>query len=242
MIVGLMSTYREGRLAQGALRTLLPACDVVGILDAPIEGSHGEGEPSQFGSQPPNVYRMTGHGMHVYRNDAAKRNALLGFAMRQRREKKEPVWCVWLDGDELLMWGEWLPDWIARADEETGVGGFPVRIVELDGSVAYSHNRVFRGDRVRKFLVGASQVELHTGMVVALPNTPICGAGGIPVHPDGGAQAVATPEAQAVWLARCRPPVAGEPHVLHRSVIRSKHRGIERQHEAESRAFDDMVR
>lgn len=241
MIVGLMSTYMEGALALGALHSLMDVgcCDIIGILDGPVEGTAASGDPTPLEEMMllEGVYTVSRDG--VWKDDAAKRNALLRWA-KVRCPKREPLWCLWLDGDEVMLWGQYLDDMIRYANEETGIGGFPLRIVELDGSVAYSHNRIFRGDRVRKFLIGASQAELHTGMVVGLPNTPICGAGGIPVHPDGGWQGM-SPERQSEWLARCRPPVAGEPHILHRSALRSRHRKIERQHEAEGRAFTDLA-
>lgn len=244
MIVGLMSTYREGTLAMGALRSLLPAVDAVFILDGHVEGV----QPSNDNATPTEqMQALAPDKVHVHtripkgapwRDDADKRNAALRWAKQEGAE-----WAVWLDGDEVLLWGEYLRDMTALADETTGAGGFPLRIVELDGSVAYSYGRVFRPRQIRKFLIGSSQAELHNGVVVGLPNMPICGAGGIPVHPDGVWQpGQMTPEEQGAWLARARPPVAGEPHVLHRAALRLRSRGMERQHVAEGRAFDEQLK
>jgi hypothetical protein len=144
-----------------------------------------------------------------------------------------PLWIVWLDSDELLLWGEYLIDWLHRTEHETGAGGFIIRLVELDGSVVMCHGRVVRGDLIRSYEHSIATILLKNGMLVSLPNVPVCAAGGVPYWTD---------ESRAIEvddLARLRPPLAGEPHLLHRSLLRDPSRDVERQSVAESRWFDE---
>lgn len=253
MIVGLISSYRDGRLLVGAVRSLVPACNLIGVFEGPVGKAPATGEESPWKEiHKIQCVRTFIDPAHV--DEAAKRTSMLMWAQGHHRAAytnvkggPHPLWIVWVDSDEVLLWSEYLPDMIERAQQETGTGGFPLRIVELDGSVALGRNRVMRGDMIAKLLLGASQVELVNGMVVALPNEKLCAAGGIPagawpheaqgdllrpVEPDH-------PRAQE-YLGVYRPPVAGEPHILHRSVLRDKERGAERQHLPEAEWFKDQ--
>lgn len=242
MIVGLMSVYREGRLLEQAARSALAGCDAVMICEAPIGEPHDHGDRSplfEIELQAAAVGREDLLAVHErekpFASDAQKRTWMLQEAKRRWQDPDEPLWVLWLDGDELLLWPELLRDHCHRADlEQAGAGGFGLRIVELDGSVAMSYGKIIRAEQVRKYLESSYQVELHTGMVVALPNVPICGAGGIPVQVDPPPTSV---EEQGVWLARCRPPLAGEPHLLHRSAMRHPDRAPQRMNEAEADWF-----
>jgi len=177
-----------------------------------------------------------------YPDPTAKRNAAFTWSKRIGAG-----WVVWLDGDELLLWGEYLPDMIGRAEaEETAVGGFPLRIVEADGSVGLNYGRVVRTTAVRKYVLDASQAELHTGVVVGLPNEKICAAGGVPYGPfpheqaPDGTLVPAQPGSEPVerYLARHRPPLNGEPHVLHRTLLRAPERAsVRRLSEVEADAW-----
>lgn len=240
MIAGVVSTYAEGSLLINAIHSLRPAVDAIAVFDGPVQGA-GPVPPynSAAALSPLSLLAIHAPPPHAYKDDADKRNAGLRWA------KSEGVdWLVWLDGDEVLLWGEYLPDWIARAEYTTGVGGFPLRIVEMDGAVAYANSRIVRVSAVRKYLVGAATLELHTGMVVQLPNEKLCGAGGIPWGNmptfANGNQATPGSDEMEMFLARHRPPVQGEPHVLHRSMLRDPDRAVQRQHEAEAERFEGL--
>lgn len=242
MIVGLVSTYMEGQLAADAVASCRPACDLVGVFegkigDAPDSGNAPDsGTPSVWSPGKNTVYAPTGG---VWGSDALKRTYMLEWAKGRHatgKQRTEPLWVLWVDGDEVLMWGEYLRAMVAHAEASTGAGGFGLRIQELDGSCAMTRNRIQRADMVQRYLVGASQVELTNGMVVVLPNEPLCGAGGIPV--GFGVDMPTDPAEQADLLAYRRPPLQGEPHLLHRSILRDPARAAERQHLPEARSFD----
>lgn len=224
MIVGLVSCYREGRLVAGAVRSALAACDVVHVAEGPWGEAPDVGEPSDLERwhKPRKPKPRAAGGVYVrygrWEDDAAKRTWLL----EQTRPYDPPVWGVWVDGDELLLWGEYLRDMVARAETETGTGGFGLRLVELDGSVAMCQGKVIRCENVRRYLVSSYQVELLNGMTVALPNVP---------HWDW----------QRGGPTGHRPPLAGEPHLLHRSGLRAGERAELRGHDAEAQWFTELA-
>lgn len=238
MIVALMSSYREGALGLAAARSVLPACDVLIVLEGAVGVAAPGGDPT-----PLIEIREAGREAGVtcyattveepFASDASKRTELLRQAKFLGRGDHDPLWCFWIDGDELLLWSEYLPDLIARAAYDNDNAGFPIRIVELDGSVVQAHGRVFRGDLIDEFIEGSYQVLLESGMVVALPNTPICVSGGVPcARPDGEPVTVED-------LAELRPPLAGEPHFLHRTMLRDPARQARRLSTAEPGWYDN---
>lgn len=235
MIVALMSTYREGQLALSAARSALPGCDALVLYEGPVGTPAAGGDPTPVAEIEHAAGRAAvsfWHDQGAWETDAAKRTALLEFA--QDTWESEPLWCFWIDGDEILLWGEYLPDYCGRAEQQGGAGGFPLRIVEMDGSVALAHGRVFRGDLVRCFVEGSYQLQLENGgMVIALPNEPICVAGGVPVGKADGTPVTLED------LAELRPPLAGEPHILHRTQLRSPLREAARLHLTEPGWYDD---
>lgn len=243
MIVGLVTSWREGNLAAGAARSLRPACDMVLVLDAPLAGVDVDGPATNWAPvvrEGRVLVRADGNAM-ARESDAAKRTELVQWAqtVHRRRAAREPLWLVWCDADELLLWGEWLPDYIERAGEEVtrnGAGGFPLRHVEADGSVHYSWGRVIDGLQVRQYLHSGYQVELTSGMVVALPLTPLCTAGGIPLAPEAGIPA--DEQERDRWLGVNRPPLQGEPHIVHRHALRSGRRSAVRGGALEQEWFE----
>lgn len=262
MIVGLVSSYREGLPLLGTLASAARGCDVVLVAEGPTaDGQVGEaaGDPSPL---PGGSRRTTGNAVvtnGAWATDAEKRTHLLEWAqeVHQRKGPSLPLWCLWLDGDEVLVWPEYLRDWCYRADlpahvspagekispvDETATGGWAIRLVELDGSVVKCYGKIIRGDKVARYLESSYQVELAGGMVVALPNVPICTAGGIPLRPaDLPADIIPEAETTQRWLAEYRPPLAGEPHLLHRPFLRHPARSARRLHEAEGEWFPNAL-
>ena len=71
-------------------------------------------------------------------------------------------------------------------------------------------------------------------MTVALPNVPICTAGGIPIGE--------IKERNDPLLALNRPPLIGEPHLLHRHGLRNPEREAPRLHNEEEKSFSKLVK
>lgn len=239
LIAALVSSYREGRPFRSTLASAVTGADWVMVDDAPIGDAPELGDETPRADIYPNVYVEPVRGR--YPDDAAKRTHMLQRAktIHNRRGDPDPLWILWLDGDELLLYGEYLADLAYRAEFETGGGGFPIRIVELDGSVAMCYGKVIRADAVRAYQHSSYQVELVNGMTVALPNVKICAAGGVPYLTPEAHAALATNQDEI--LALHRPPLIGEPHLLHRSILRSPERTVERQSDAESKWFSEIL-
>ena len=247
MIVGLVSCFREGRLVAGAIESLRPACDVVLVLEGPApperEPTGPESELRRFDRSQDVIVRRG-----AWQSDAAKRSELAEWARvcwARWRASRGPLWLLVLDADELLLWGEYLPDYLAWLDGEpdatrNATGGFPLRHVEPDGSVHLSYGRVLNGLQVRRYLVSGYQLELASGLVVALPLLPLCSAGGIPLAPADGPPVDVG--ARDLWLAQHRPPLAGEPHVLHRHPLRARARAAVRMKDAEGAWFEQVTK
>jgi hypothetical protein len=246
VIVGLVTCYREGSLVTGAINSLRHACEIVLVLEGPAPADR---EPSGEPSQLPDAKALgvlVRHGK--WEDDAAKRTELVLWARqlwarKQKGERGGGLWLVWCDADEVLLWPEYLRDYIdaavAHEHEQNATGGFPLRHVEPDGSVHFSWGRVLNGLNVVRYLVSGYQLELTNGLVVALPLTPLCAAGGIPIAPEQGQPR--EPEEVDRWLARNRPPLQGEPHILHRHPLRARDRARHRMHDDEGAWFERTV-
>jgi hypothetical protein len=222
-IVGLVSCYREGSLVAAAVASLRHL-DFTLVFEGPVEGNPVSGKPSQL----PRFDQAEGRVVNgSWDSDAGKRTAMVEW-VRSRRYLQDPdgVWGLWLDADEILLWGEYLHDWVARvAEQDADVGGWPLALTELDGSVTICMGKLLRVDRVRRYLASSSYLEFDDGTRKTLGNVPAW-------TPTGGPQ-----PGVAGW--RARPPLQGEPHLLHRPILRSRDRQVERQHLAEERAFAD---
>lgn len=236
MIVGLISSYREGSLLRSCIASARTGCDSVCVFEGPIGDELPDSTKADFPL--PLEYLPSKITIGRWKSDAVKRTKMLWWARNrwvqqklEPDEERDPLWILWLDGDEILLWGEYLRDWIERAEKESGAGGFPLRLVELDGSVAKAYGRIVRGDLVERYLVAAYQLELVGGMIIALPNVQICAAGGVP-YGYGEDKQITIED-----LAELRPPLAGEPHILHRPMLRDPAREAQRQHEAEAEWF-----
>lgn len=194
-LIGIASTYREGSLARECVRSLLRAnCDKVLVFEGPFGDAPLTGDPSELSHR--DIREAIKRQELFVRegkwvNQAAKLNEILSFCRRYERDG-EPVWTLHVDGDEVLLWPEMLRDLVERFTE-AGPGEFRMRLklVELDGTCGYTGSHLLRFDLIDRYLVSGTQLQLRNGMVVAVDN------------PDGD-----------------RFPIQGEPHLLHRSVMR----------------------
>lgn len=222
IVVGCMSTYREGRLARNALRSLLSVeLDRLYVFEGPagpIPGNADELDPTWTG-----VGDVTNVVFHEgrWRTDGRKRNAML-----QRVKQDYPgelVWVVVVDADELLINGEYLRDrldWIVANDRYRGasiatpdnppMARWPLRLVEHEGSMSLITARVFRADLLRS-------IDHSTSVV-----TNIAG-----IRDGWGNYA----ENSRAWVERwlsaidsgamiAWPPMPAEPFLVHRSNLR----------------------
>lgn len=235
MIVGLCSTYREGQVGAGAIRSARSACDRVAVFEGPVEGLEASGDPTPLGANDTK-------GIFVkhdeWESDAAKRQDMLVWAKREHQKfgHNEPLWVVWIDGDEALIYPEYLRDWLYRASFVDGAYNWNIRLVELDGSTVLCAGKCIRGDMVFQYLVSSYQVQLENGMIVALPNV----RNWMPwqeKYDDAGNYYTK----ESPITASRRPPLHGEPHLLHRSGLRSPNRMIRRLHDSEAQWFPEAL-
>jgi len=207
----------------------LAALDHVVVFEGPVEGNPAAG--------PDSIIPKAGQRLTVVRGewetDAAKRTAMVEW-VHGRRWLDDETWGLWLDGDEILLWGEYLHDWVWRisqqGDDANPVAGWPFPLVELDGSVVMCMGKLVRIDLISRYLISSSYIELANGDRRTVGNVPFWD----PL--DGPLQHM--PDGRPHW--RARPPLAGEPHLQHRPILRSKLRGVERQHVAEARNFEGV--
>lgn len=227
-ILGMCSSYMEGALVQGAIRSLLTACDHVLVMEGPA-GPPVEGcPPSELGLPYNRVTIQEGR----WRTDARKRQAMLEWAQRWHTDPHVPLWGVIVDADEVLFNGEYVRDWLqalvwaeeADPTRQTEFLGKPLRLIELDGGVSWARARLLRLDRIRTYEVSTSMFTNHRGIRH--------GEGNVPDKYSEWAEPRASYFEGDVML--CHPPIPGEPHLLHRSGLRHPARRGVRMHEQEA--------
>lgn len=233
-VVGLLPSFAEGELGFAAARSLQPACDVILVAEGPI--AYAPDEPQKWPS-----LKRTHVAYGSWPSDAGKRNGLLERAKRWASGRE--FWIVWLDGDELLLYPDHLRLWVERAEREQWddsgsdlkvTGGFPLRLVELDGTTVQAMGRIIRGDLVEEYRHSISEVKLvGRESSMPLPNVPNWAPG----YTSEGGRAVPAEDVTGY----CRPPLQGEPHILHLSALRDPARQAERQSEAELRGYKERA-
>lgn len=241
-IIGLVSSFREGSLLESAIHSLA-ALDAIVVFEGPVEqNANATGEPSAIPNRVGGLQVSTVHG--EWPADAAKRTAMIEWCQSRKWLENEEVWGLWLDGDEVLLWGEYLHDWVTRASQagsaDDPVAGWPISIVEMDGSVAWCMGKLVRVDLIDRYLISSSFIQMKGGATRTVGNvqcwTPLDGPTQFVERPLPPTADDPTPvERLPHW--RARPPLQGEPHLLHRWQLRPPSRGVERQHRAEERNY-----
>lgn len=239
MIVGLVSSWREGNLAQLAVASALEGCDFVLVVDAPVgAGGAQRGDPSDFGPflsksgkvGAPRLALATNYDRgrapdDPFASDATKRTWMVERARNvygRRLKKNERLWGIWVDGDERLMFPEMLRHYIARG-EHTGNPNFPLRLVEAQGgAVSLCYGKVVDLQAVERYVASSYEVQLY----------------GEPITRAWGNDNQHWNWQQGGNVEGARPPVVGEPHLLHLSALRPPGRDAERLHSAEA---DDLL-
>jgi hypothetical protein len=230
-LVGLCSSYAEGRLVQAAVDSLLGACEHVYVFEGPAGEPIADDVLEQVPASDLAPYADHEH-VTVHRNrwrtDARKRQAMLEWA---KQDYPGPLWGVIVDADETLVNGEYLADWLAILDwqeqlDETGdteYVGRPMRIVELDGSLRWVRGRLLRLDRIVEYRVSTSVFLTSQGLYTNAGNVPDSYADWATPrrgYIDGDQMVV-------------RPPIPTEPFLVHRSMLRHPLRRDLRLHKQE---------
>ena len=228
MIIGLISSYRDPLLAS-AVHSALTGCEQVIVAEGPSMVE--EHDPPPAISLEGLRHQTRVHLLEsVWSSEAQKKTlmverarGLAGQSSRAaRRKARDSLWLLWLDSDEILVHGDYLRDQALLAEEGTA-GGWALRIVEPDGSVYRNNGRVVRADLIRRYLMDWTQVELHNGVTLAFSHDTLCTAGGIPAL-DMDEWRHLTDQEKLERLGNKRPPLAGEPHILHRWHLRPESR------------------
>lgn len=228
-VVGLISSYRESLLTRLAFSSVV-ACepDHVYIFEGPAGAPVSAECPESW--LPEGGPRVTvEHGF--WQTDAHKRTQIVKAAQadHDRTHKGEPLWGVWVDGDEVLINGAFLRDILQAlvwrdVPEEPPTVGWPIRLVELDGSVAIVRAKVLRIDQISNYVVSSSGIKFKNGVVQAEGNLPMTSA------EWWVAERMQLLEQGRYLLS---PPLPGEPHLLHRSAFRHPARASVRMHAQE---------
>lgn len=229
-IIALISVFEESdNMLQSCIYSAR-FCDEIFVFNGTVKANSNSrvqnGMPVYGGGKMPNNYTFYSG---QWTSDADKRTDML----KEAQAWDEDSWIIWLDGDEVLNHGEYLQDHCYRAEGETATGGTTIRIVEYDGSVAQCYGKLVRTAAIRRYEMSSYEVVLSGGMTVALPNVPICSAGGMPIGE--------IKDRDDPILALNRPPLIGEPHLLHRHGLRSPEREAPRLHDEEAQSFQLLL-
>ncbi len=229
MIVGLVSCFDEGRLAADAVRSLLPCCHTIRVLDGPIGDAESAGFDTDWNAfkREPRVVVGTGR----WETDATKRTELV----QSSRRFGNRIWAVILDGDEVLLSGEHVPSLIDYYEAEAAYRDLeplrcPIRLVDGDGTTSVMTGRILRADLVDRYITSSYHLLLRNGAEVALGNGKLRACD----EPDVSRRDTTT----GLQLRR---PLQGEPSILHRSHLRPPQRQAERQSAAEGSAWDKLA-
>lgn len=198
-IVILISSFREDELIQGAIRSVLP-------LDAPIlvyEGPTTPTPPLGVGGKT-SLGRMKDEVATFYRaewmSEADKRNAMLAEA--RERMGGRPFWIHTLDADEILVWSEYLPDWLnaLKPGHPRSVENVAPLKVTVPGVDEYTKNGLATYIQPSRLVHSSFLDHYEVGLVYAR-----------------------SPEGSALDFSAYRseiPPAYGEPHIHHRYYLR----------------------
>lgn len=200
-IVCLISSYREGELIQGAIRSVLPlACPIV-----VFEGATSVEKPGGPKTDSGAMYEFVDTWKYgEWANEAAKRNAMLTHA--RYLVDNSPFWILTVDADEILLWAEYLSDWLNALQP-----GYP------------------HGENIvpMKLTVPATDELTHNGPITWIQPSRLIHSCIIARYVTGLAVAETPDGKEAVFNAErsYTPPCFGEPHIHHRYYLRRGERG-----------------
>lgn len=244
-LLALISSYKEGTLIRGAINSAMGGTDEVIVFEGPA------GPPLEADCPETDagfLRELCTWREGTWRTDAEKRTAMIA----ETRKHEPPVWGVMVDGDEILVNGQYLRDelqalmWQEEAEGGDPFLGWPMNIVEHDGNVASCRAKVLRLDLIDSYSVSSSVFKTAIGTTH--------GEGNLQVKLSELPQSVAverliskieessgTQKEELIALAQdlsdrlvLAPPLPGEPHLVHRSHLRHPNRRGLRMHEQEA--------
>lgn len=206
MIVGMIPTYKEGKLARDAIDSILSICQRIIVFEGPISGAPNDGIDTYLDPYKKNQRITIKHGS--WNSEVHKRNDMLAFT----RRFPSPVWGLYLDADEVILWPEYIESYIESCDAQAPEGqtnvACPLLRVEIDGSVQ-TLKRIIRLDLLESHMLSMSQWKFSgSDIAVTFPAIP-----------------------------SERAPNQGEPHIFHRAFLRPPKRGGFRLYEREIEDF-----
>lgn len=226
-IVTLISSYREGSLIRGAIRTALPISEHVIVFEGPTENQEITGDESDY-NVGPTLHWVSGE----WKSESEKRTAMINEAKLLMRSE---FWVLILDADEILVWGEHLQDYLAvlnpgpKSEEniprflKTEMVWVPPRPRDKQQRIAHAKkygnrqvgwwtdhtpSHLYHSSLIQRYIVGAWQIETPEGKLAVLDNTPAA-----------------------------NPPAMGEPHIHHRPYLRRFERAGMRLHKGEEQRW-----
>ena len=235
-LVGLVSTYKEGALSRGAVESILECgLDDLLVYEGPAGDAFGESVPgSMFPAMcgvehehDSSCFRVT---LGRWRTDGRKRDAMIQEA--KRRNPEPETWAVVVDGDEILGNGKYLRDILQAIvwndDPQNPTIRRPLWLIEADGAMSLSQNKLYRLDLV--------DAQVHSGSVFTVQGEER-GWGSIPLD----ARVFVDHFVGALDLGRMAawPPLPTEPYIYHRSHLRHPARRGARMHAQER---DELVK
>ena len=211
-IVVLISSYKEGSLVQGAIRTALEVTNNVIVFEGPTEDVVIENaDVTDTGG-----WQLQGIG--VWETETSKRNHMLEHA---RKMMNHSFWIVTLDADEIIVWGEHLQDWLGILKP-----GYPGEENIVSMKRTEPHLAIINGEE-RDFLwtdICPSRC-VHSSIVKRY---------------DVGCWRIETPAGTFGTLDNRQsefPPMFGEPHIHHRHYMRRPERKVLRLSQGEEKRW-----
>ena len=221
-IATLISSYKEGSLIQGAIRS-------VQCLDNPIfvgDGRHSKDEllgddtdiTELLGSK--NLFIVSGE---KWDSETEKRNWHLNWVRNWFDERRiKSFWILTLDADEILVWGEYLQDWLNALNPYADGNYTQECIVPLKRTEAEWNKKAgrFVTDTAPSRCIHSSVIDRYLV----------------------GTLRFATPDNKEVSLHHYpskNPVMYGEPHIHHRHYLRRFGREMVRASNQEEKEWRD---
>lgn len=212
-VIALISSYKEGSLIQGTIRSIfdVPSIEVL-VYDGTTRGKEIPGEETDLG-----VWKnyVTFHKGSWY-SEHQKRNAML---KRARLMYPDPFWIMTIDADEILVWGEYLIDWLnvlKPGYPDSQENAVPIKRTEASWTPTgflsdIAPSRLIHSSMVKEYLISCLKIKT----------------------PDDNVFFATHRQAE-------RMPMYGEPHIHHRSYLRRNQRADVRESTEEKKLLEEQ--
>ena len=232
-IIALISSYKEGSLIQGTIRSIYDVAMKIIIFDGKHQEEDIEGPATNLGiyHNAERVYFLHGE----WDSETDKRNAMLECAKSRFAIADSGFWILTIDADEILVWGEYLPDWLEALNP-----GYPgdENIVPIKRTEMQLHpttknvwtdlapSRLVHSSMIKEYLVGCWKIKTPDDLEGFLNHVSPAPMPAVPGEPQIHHRAYLRRNArskhrssqgeEAKWIADnvenlCRHPRGGEP-------------------------------